>query len=124
MRIRVLNDKNNIIDEIFQEEKIGNYYYLDTNLLLCLLYDDNITWKYDRKENKFYISNKETLLDTLNLEQWKNIFKDNKIKIDKETNNIFVRTNENIEKRFLNFLEINNIEFKKRTYILNPLENI
>lgn len=119
MKIKITEDKNNIIEQIFQEESYEKYNYLDTNLLLCFLYNRYVTWKYDRNENKFYISDKDSLLNTLNIQQWKAIFKDNKIKIDKETNYIFITALEHVANKFLEFLELNGVEFKKRNYKLN-----
>ncbi len=114
MKIKIKKDENNYIDQMFNDT-LKTYNYLKTDILLYLLYGENIKWKYFEDEETFYISRGSDLVKELSREEWKTMFVDFCVSIDKSRTAISIRTeDEGFQKKFIDLLKELKIEFTIR----------
>lgn len=109
MKIKITEDSNNYLDQMFQDN-LKTYNYIKTDILLYLIYGENVKWTYVQEEDTFYIKQFNNYLTELNKTEWKELFAENSISIDKSRTNISIKSSEDIEEKFLKLL--NDLEVK------------
>lgn len=114
MKIKIKNDPKNVIEQIFQDEPFGKYHYVESDILIYLIYGEEVKWDYDHKKDRFYIHRGSDLLDDLSHEEWCRIFKENKISIDKSKNQINILASENVANNFIKFLNYYDVEYQEK----------
>lgn len=128
MKIKITKDEHNYIDQMFNDT-MKTYNYVKTDILLYLLFGENIKWKYFEDEDTFYISRGSDLVKELSKSEWRKMYVDYCISIDKTRTAISIRsTDEKFQKKFLSLLDQLELEYtiKKETklnQILGGLEN-
>lgn len=122
MKIKIKKDEHNYVDQMFSDT-MKTYNYLKTDILLYLLYGENIKWKYFEDEDSFFISRGSELIEELSKNEWKKMFVDYCVSIDKSRTAISIRTeDEDFQKKFIGLLDELKIEYKIRNdNILNKI---
>ena len=114
MKIKIKKDEHNYVDQMFSDT-MKTYNYLKTDILLYLLYGENIKWKYFEDEDSFFISRGSDLVEELSKNEWKKMFVDYCVSIDKSRTAISIRTeDEDFQKKFICLLDELKIEYKIR----------
>lgn len=104
MKIKITEDNNEYIEQMFQET-LKTYNYLKTDILLYLIYGEDVKWSYVQEEDLFYLKQFNTYLTELNRKEWKEMFTENCIAIDKHRTFISIKADEKVEKNFLELLD-------------------
>lgn len=121
MKIKITKDENDYIDQMFQNS-MKSYNYLKTDILLFLIYGEDIRWSFCQDDETFYIMKQGNYLTELSRDEWKKMFTENCISIDKTRTYISILATPEIEKKFLNLLEELKIDFKiKHENALNKI---
>ena len=117
MKLKITKDEHNYIDQMFSNT-MKTYNYLKTDILLYLLYGENINWKYFEDEDTFFISRGSDIVKELSKDEWRKMFVDYCISIDKSRTLISIRsTDKDVEKKFFSLLDELEMEYsvKKQT---------
>lgn len=123
MKIKIINDKNDYLNQMFQDT-LKTYNYLKTDILLYLIYGEDVKWTFVQEEDLFYLKQFNTYLAELNRKEWKEMFTENCISINKNRTEISIKTSEEIEKKFLKLLDELEIKYeKKESSKLNKILN-
>lgn len=123
MKIKITEDSNNYLDQMFQDT-LKTYNYLKTDILLYLIYGEDVKWTYVQEEDLFYLKQFNTYLTELNRKEWKEMFTENCISINKNRTEISIKTKEEIQTKFLNLLDELEIGYtKKESSKLNKILN-
>lgn len=123
MKIKIINDKNDYLNQMFQDT-LKTYNYLKTDILLYLIYGEDVKWTFVQEEDLFYLKQFNTYLAELNRKEWKEMFTENCISINKNRTEISIKTSEEIEKKFLKLLDELEIKYeKKKSSKLNKILN-
>lgn len=123
MKIKIINDKNDYLNQMFQDT-LKTYNYLKTDILLYLIYGEDVKWTFVQEEDLFYLKQFNTYLAELNRKEWKEMFTENCISINKNRTEISIKTSEEIEKKFLKLLNELEIKYeKKESSKLNKILN-
>ena len=123
MKIKIINDKNEYLNQMFQDT-LKTYNYLKTDILLYLIYGEDVKWTFVQEEDLFYLKQFNTYLAELNRKEWKEMFTENCISINKNRTEISIKTSEEIEKKFLKLLDELEIKYeKKESSKLNKILN-
>lgn len=104
MKLTITKDTNDYIEEMFQDN-LKTYNYLKTDILLYLIYGEDVKWTYVQEEDLFYLKQFGNYLTELNKKEWKEMFIENCISINKNRTKITIKTKEEIQKRFLDLLD-------------------
>ena len=121
MKIKITNDKNEYLTQMFQDN-LKTYNYLKTDIILYIIYGEDVKWTYVQEEDTFYLKQFNTYLTEFNRKEWKEMFTENCISINKNRTEISIKTNEEVQKRFLELLDELEIEYtKKETSKLNKI---
>ena len=110
MKIKITEDKNKYIEEMFQES-LKTYNYIKTDIILYLIYGENVKWSYVEEEDLFYIKQNNSYLIELNKKEWKELFAENSIAIDKNRTHISIKSPEDVEEKFLKLLDDLDIKY-------------
>ena len=121
MKIKIKSDPNNYIDQMFNDS-LKTYNYIKTDILLYLLYGEGIRWSYFEDEDTFYIKQNNTYLTELSRSEWRELFTENCISINKNRSAISIKAREDIEKKFLKLLD--ELDFKYTINATTKLNNI
>lgn len=114
MKIKITKDDGNYIDQMFNDT-MKTYNYLKSDVLLYLLYGENIKWKYFEDEDTFFISRGSDLIEELSKGEWKKMFVDYCVSIDKSRTAISIRSDdEKFQKKFIGLLKDLGMEFSIR----------
>ena len=123
MKIKILNDKNDYLNQMFQDT-LKTYNYIKTDILLYLIYGEDVKWTFVQEEDLFYLKQFNSYLAELNRKEWKEMFTENCISINKNRTEISIKTTEEIEKKFLKLLDELEIKYeKKESSKLNKILN-
>lgn len=123
MKIKIINDKNDYLNQMFQDT-LKTYNYLKTDILLYLIYGEDVKWTFVQEEDLFYLKQFNTYLAELNRKEWKEMFTENCISINKNRTEISIKTSEEIEKKFLKLLDELEIKYeRKESSKLNKILN-
>lgn len=110
MKIKITEDSNNYLDQMFQDN-LKTYNYLKSDILLYLIYGEDVKWTYVQEEDLFYLKQFNTYLTELNRKEWKEMFTENCISINKNRTEISIKTSGEIQTKFLNLLDELNIKY-------------
>ena len=110
MKIKIDKDPNAYVEQMFQET-MKKYNYLKTDILLYLIYGENIKWRFIENEDTFYLRQGNDYLTELNHDEWRKMFCENSISIDKSRTYISILATEKIEKKFLDLLDELKIDY-------------
>lgn len=113
MKIKITEDSNNYLDQMFQDN-LKTYNYIKTDILLYLIYGEDVKWSYVQEEDLFYLKQFNTYLTELNREEWKEMFTENCISINKNRTEISIKTKEEVQTKFLNLLDELEIGYTKK----------
>ena len=112
MKLTIIKDTNDYMSQMFNNE-LKSYNYLKTDILLYLLYGENLKWTYVREEDIFYVKRGNDYFKEFNREEWKKLLADHSISINKDKKNISIKTDEEVQKRFLDLLDELEIRYTK-----------
>lgn len=116
MKLTITKDTNNYMEQMFNNE-LKSYNYIKTDIILYLLYGENVKWTYVKEEDIFYVKKGSDYLTEFTREEWKKLLVDHCISISKDKKQISIKTDEATEKKFLDLLfelEVD-YEIKKET---------
>lgn len=123
MKIKIKEDKHNYLDQMFQDN-LKTYNYLKSDILLYLIYGEDVKWTYVQEEDLFYLKQFNAYLTELTRKEWKDMFTENCISINKNRTEISIKTKDEIQTKFLNLLDELNIQYnKKENSKLNKILN-
>ena len=54
MKIKIINDKNDFLIQMFQDT-LKTYNYIKTDIILYLIYGEDVKWTYVQEEDVFYL---------------------------------------------------------------------
>lgn len=116
MKLTITKDPNDYMDQMFNNE-LKSYNYLKTDIILYLLYGENLKWTYVREEDIFYVKRGNDYFKEFNREEWKKLLADHSISISKDKKHISIKTDEATEKKFLDLLFVLEVDYeiKKET---------
>lgn len=121
MKIKIKNDPNNVISELFQDED-KRYNYLKGEITLYLIYGENVKWNLDKKSQKVQIIKDEKIIQEMNRNEWKQFWANNMVSFDSRKNIISTKAPLNVELDFLELLDKLKVEYKKdESKILNKI---
>ena len=109
MNLMIMEDKNNYLEAMFTNV-INDKTYLNTNILLSLIYETNVTWTYDKGIFKVKTQTNK-IIATFDNKSWAKLLQENCIQYHFDTHRlmlpqIFITTgNELLEKKFLKLLD-------------------
>ena len=110
MKILITQDKDMLIPQMFQES-MQSYNFLKSDILLYLLYGENLKWRYNEDDQTFYIMKEGSYLTELSKAEWKRLFCENVITITAARDEISIKATPEVEKKFLDLLEELHIEY-------------
>lgn len=113
MKIKIINDKNDFLIQMFQDT-LKTYNYIKTDIILYLIYGEDVKWTYVQEEDVFYLKKFNTYLAELTRKEWKEMFTENCISINKNRTEISIKTTEEVEKKFLKLLDELEIKYEKK----------
>lgn len=113
MKIKIINDKNDFLTQMFQDT-LKTYNYIKTDIILYLIYGEDVKWTYVQEEDVFYLKKFNTYLAELTRKDWKEMFTENCISINKNRTEISIKTTEEVEKKFLKLLDELEIKYEKK----------
>jgi hypothetical protein len=123
MIIKITEDSNKYLEQMFQDN-LKTYNYLKTDILLYLIYGEDVKWTYVQEEDLFYIKQFNNYLTELNRKEWKEMFTENSISINKNRTEISIRTKKEVKIKFLSLLDELEIKYtKKESSKLNKILN-
>ena len=64
MKIKIINDKNDFLTQMFQDT-LKTYNYIKTDIILYLIYGEDVKWTYVQEEDVFYLKKFNTYLAEL-----------------------------------------------------------
>lgn len=114
MKIKVIADPNNYLEELF-ENKYKNANYIKTDILVYVVYGVNSRWEYNKSKGMGAIFVNGKVVDMFKKEEWSEFFRAHIIKLekDRETINIILKE-DNIKKlnrlNFMKFESFNHFE--------------
>lgn len=113
MKLTIIKDTNDYMSQMFNNE-LKSYNYLKTDILLYLLYGENLKWTYVRDEDIFYVKRGSDYFMEFTREEWKKLLSDHSISINKDRTEISIKAQEEVQTKFLELLNKLNIKYIKR----------
>ena len=96
------------------QDTLKTYNYIKTDIILYLIYGEDVKWTYVQEEDVFYLKKFNTYLAELTRKEWKEMFTENCISINKNRTEISIKTTEEVEKKFLKLLDELEIKYEKK----------
>lgn len=123
MKLTITKDPNDYMEQMFNNE-LKSYNYLKTDIILYLLYGENVRWTYVKEEDIFYVKKGSDYLTEFTREEWKKLLVDHCISIDASKKNISIKTDEEFQKKFLDLLFELEVDYQiKKETKLNKILN-